>query len=403
VLVIDRSTGTVKALDPGLALIGTTTLPTTADPLGIAVNPAGTLAAVTNFLNKRVDFLDLTVSPPVVALPSVSTALLDPEDLVFSPDGACLLISDGRPGYVASINVASRTLVTSLTTVQSQAVEFIPYNPNNIVLTADQVGNKIHVLTLGAGCVLTDTGTTVATPGDAPKNITALPNGQGALVAHRDGTVGVLSISGSTVGFTGSFVIGTLDIFPPFPSEVQSFVVLGNGSRAYAYQANRGNVEVLNIDASNNVSDSGVGIPISTNSALLGVELIATDGNSVFVSTGTGTSSINVALNQVSHTVAAGAVPTGIAVAGNFQQTVSSLITQLSSPGLGLTPGQISSFTDKLNNVLASIQQGLNKQAINQLNAFINSINAWLKVGNISGPAAATLIAAANAIITLLG
>jgi DNA-binding beta-propeller fold protein YncE len=66
VLVADRSTGTVAALDPGLTPIGTATLPTSADPLGIAVNPAGTLAAVANFLTQRVDFLDLTVSPPVV-------------------------------------------------------------------------------------------------------------------------------------------------------------------------------------------------------------------------------------------------------------------------------------------------------------------------------------------------
>jgi DNA-binding beta-propeller fold protein YncE len=318
VLVADRSTGTVAVLDPGLTPIGTATLPASADPLDIAVNPARTLAAVANFSSSRVDFLDLTVSPPVVALPSVSTALLEPEDVVISPDGACLLISDGRPGYVASINVASRTLVTSLTTVQSQAVEFIPNNPNNIVLTADQVGNKIHVLTLGAGCSLTDTGVTVAAPGSAPKNITALPDGQRALVAHRDGTVGVLRIDGSTVSFTSSFVIGILKADPPYTSEVQSFAVLGNAGRAYAYQANKGNVEVLNIDASDNVSDSGVSIPVPINSAFLGVELIGTDGNHVFVSTGTGVSSINVANNRMTSTVVTGSAPTGIAVTGSF-------------------------------------------------------------------------------------
>lgn len=317
VLVADRSTGTVAALDPGLTPIGTATLPTTADPLGIAVNPAGTLAAVTNFLAERVDFLDLTVSPPAVTGSSVSTTL-SPEDLVFSPDGACLLISDGRPGTVASIDVTNRTLVTSLTGVQSQAVEFIPNNANNVVLTADQVGNVIHVLTLGAGCTLTDTGVTVATPGDSPKNITALPDGKRALVAHRDGTVGVLMISGSTVSFTSSFVLGLLDASPPFPSEVQSFAVLGNGGRAYAYQANKGNVEVLNIDALDNVTDSGVSIQVPTNSALLGVELIATDGNHVFVSTHTGVLSINVASNRVTSTVVTGLVPTGIAVTGSF-------------------------------------------------------------------------------------
>jgi hypothetical protein len=331
VLAIDRSTGTVAALSPGLIPIGTVALPVPADGFGIAVNTAGTLAAVTNFSSNRVDFLDLTVSPPVVSGSSVSTVLttapfvaLFPEDLVFSPDGACLLVSDGIPGYVASIDVTNRTLVTSLTTVQSQAVEFIPNNSNNIVLTADRSGNLIHVLTLGTGCALNDTGTAIATPGDAPINITGLPNGQRALVAHRDGTVGVLSISGSTVSFSSSFVIGTQAASSPFPSRVQSIAVLPNGSRAYAYQsgatgATAGKVEVLNIDASNNVTDSGIGIAVGPNSGFLGVELIATDGNHVFVSTTSGVSSIGVMSNKVASTVVTGSVPTGIAVSGSFR------------------------------------------------------------------------------------
>jgi hypothetical protein len=83
-------------------------------------------------------------------------------------------------------------------------------------------------------------------------------------------------------------------------------------------------------------------------------------------------------------------------------QMVSSLITLLSSPSLGLTSGEISSLTDKLNNVLASIQAGLNKQAINQLNAFLSSVQSSLKTGKISASTAATLTAAANAIIAVL-
>jgi DNA-binding beta-propeller fold protein YncE len=203
----------------------------------MAVNPTATLAAVSNFNSNRVDFLDLTVSPPVVSGASVSTVIsagppevaLFPEDLVFSSDGACLIVSDGIPGFVASIDVAGRTLVTSLTSLESQAVEFVPNNANNLVLSADRDGNAIHVLTLGAGCVLTDTGTALTTPGSGPINITALPNGLRALVGHREGTVGILSISGATVSFSGSFVLGTLDNAAPFPQ--QSAVVRGPPQR----------------------------------------------------------------------------------------------------------------------------------------------------------------------------
>ena len=85
-------------------------------------------------------------------------------------------------------------------------------------------------------------------------------------------------------------------------------------------------------------------------------------------------------------------------------QAVTNLINLMSNPssGLGLTTGQSNSLTDKLNNVLASIQAGLNDQAINQLQAFINSVQSSQKTGKISAQTASTLIAAANAIIAML-
>ena len=81
---------------------------------------------------------------------------------------------------------------------------------------------------------------------------------------------------------------------------------------------------------------------------------------------------------------------------------VSNLITQLSDPGLGLTGGQVNSLTDKPQNALASIEAGQNKQAVNQLNAFIKSVESSLKTGKMSAQAGDTLINAANAIIAIL-
>ena len=77
-------------------------------------------------------------------------------------------------------------------------------------------------------------------------------------------------------------------------------------------------------------------------------------------------------------------------------------VDQLSDPDLELTQGQINSLTEKLLNALASIEQGANKQAVNQLNAFVNSVGSWLKNGRVSSDTASTLIAAANAIIAVL-
>src|SRR6185437_8875586 len=82
--------------------------------------------------------------------------------------------------------------------------------------------------------------------------------------------------------------------------------------------------------------------------------------------------------------------------------SVTSLIGAIANPSLQLTTGQISSLTDKLNNVLASIQAGQDKQAINQLKAFISSVQSSVKTGKISAQTGTTLVNAANAIIAAL-
>jgi hypothetical protein len=81
---------------------------------------------------------------------------------------------------------------------------------------------------------------------------------------------------------------------------------------------------------------------------------------------------------------------------------VSNLISLVFNPTTGLTFGQISSFTDKLNNALASIQAGLNKQAINQLNAFIVSVQTAEKNNKVNVATGTELITAAQAIIAQL-
>jgi probable HAF family extracellular repeat protein len=79
------------------------------------------------------------------------------------------------------------------------------------------------------------------------------------------------------------------------------------------------------------------------------------------------------------------------------------VLTQLlSDPALALTDGQVNSLTDKLTNAFNSIRQGFNKQAINQLTALINSVQTWVKNGKITSTTAATLTAAAKAIIAVL-
>jgi hypothetical protein len=416
VLVANKSVGNVLVFNDSLTTqTATITLPSTADPIGIALNPAGTLAAVTNFSNNRVDFLDLTVNPPALSGSSVSTTSgglsVFPEDAAFSADGKCLVMSDGRPfvagtGIVGSINVTTRTLVSLVTATESEAVGIFP---NNLVLMADLQEDKIHALTLGADCSLT-AGTDIAMPaGSGPRNITSFASGQGALVSNSDGTVGVLSISGATVTLVTSLNLPGASAGSVSTGRVQSILLNPSGTFAYAFQCKAGNIEALTIDSSNNVADSGTGIAVSPSACFLGVPQLASDGSHLFVSTNPASTPDNTvsgitSINLVDNTIVGSVTitdPNGIAATG-AASLVSKLIILLSNPGLGLTSGQISSLTDKLNNVLASIVAGLDKQAINQLNAVLHSVQAAAKTGNMSGSTATTLVAAVNAIIALL-
>ena len=81
---------------------------------------------------------------------------------------------------------------------------------------------------------------------------------------------------------------------------------------------------------------------------------------------------------------------------------VMNLVTLVNGTELGLTVGQVNGLTDKLNNILASISAGLNKQATNQLRSFVSSVESAHKTGKMLASTAATLVAAANAIIALL-
>ena len=83
-------------------------------------------------------------------------------------------------------------------------------------------------------------------------------------------------------------------------------------------------------------------------------------------------------------------------------ELVENLIDVVFDPATGLTTGQVNSLADKLTNALASINAGLVKQALNQLNSFISSVQVAVKTGKLSSGTGAALIAEANGIISLL-
>lgn len=78
------------------------------------------------------------------------------------------------------------------------------------------------------------------------------------------------------------------------------------------------------------------------------------------------------------------------------------VIDSLSDPQYVLTHGAANALTDKLGSARTSIQMGLFKQAINQLNEVLKKIQTAVSSGNISFATGTALTAAVNAIIATL-
>jgi DNA-binding beta-propeller fold protein YncE len=66
-------TGNVSVIAPNLT-VTTVSLAAGSIPVDIAANPAGTLAAIADLNGPSIQFLDLTMNPPILSGPSVSVA-----------------------------------------------------------------------------------------------------------------------------------------------------------------------------------------------------------------------------------------------------------------------------------------------------------------------------------------
>ena len=249
-----------------------------------AINPAGTLAAVSNNLTGFASFYNLTVNPPVPFGPPVTPA---GGDLVFSLDGGCLLA--GLNGSVFAFDAVARALRSSIPGVTASGVAV---TAPNFVLVGDNVTHRVRVLAITPwpACALADTGSSLVVSGASgdPYFVAVTPNGLRVLVANAfAGTVLVL-------GFTGPALapMNTIPLSSPL-----AITVLPNGTKAYVYHA--GGVRVLDIDGSNNVTDTGIDIPAGGGATGQGARQIVTDGTSVFLTTATGVGVIDVATNKI--------------------------------------------------------------------------------------------------------
>lgn len=279
-------------------------------------------------------------------------------------------------------------------------VGYPQFRDNTIFLERD-MNQKRHLAILGLLACLATTVSAI-TPSEPPD----YPGG----VSLSDPNVGTLDPGANTVSGTlsGSCNVGDCNPGDGLHGDTQdSFLV----TVPTGYQVTSLTVTTSSVTGPTNFSASFE----LRNSSLAVVQftpflspLNGTTANLLSTPAGAGTYVISVYGQQAS---AAGAYSLNWTVTMNLAPNVvlppdaiTNLINLINNPysGLVLTQGQVNSLTTKLNNALTSVLAGQNKQAINQLNAVVSSVQTYLKTGKISAQDANTLTVAATAIITSL-
>jgi hypothetical protein len=271
----------------------------------------------------------------------------------------------------------------------------------------------VGTATVADGDYIAASGTLTFQPGETTKTVTVLANGDTKVESDETFTVVLSDPANATID--NGAATGTIlndDVADTTPPRVVSI------TRASANPTSAASVS-WTVTFSENVTGvdpSDFALPTA---GVTGAFITSVTGtNTVYTvtaNTGTGSGTLALKLGDDDSVRDAANNPLGGPNPGNGNfagevytidkspaTLVKNLIALVSSPDLGLKSGQINSLTDKLNNALTSIQQGLYKQAINQLEAFISDVQNAQKTGRMNSETSSTLIAAANAIVATL-
>jgi outer membrane autotransporter protein len=162
-------------------------------PAGVAVSPNGTRAYVTNFAGNTVSVID-TATNTVVGVPITVGA--NPNAVAFSPDGTRAYVTNQNGGSVSVINTATNTVVTTLIGFNS---------PRWVAVSPD--GTRAYVTNPGSNTVSvidTATNTAVNLSGfNSPVGVVFSPDGTRAYVTNSiGGNVSVIDTATNTVLLT---------------------------------------------------------------------------------------------------------------------------------------------------------------------------------------------------------
>lgn len=290
-IVANRSGRDVRIVDvPTLSV--TATVPIGSDVIDVATTLDGSTAVVSSFGARRLTFLDLLTDPPTVT-GSVSVPLLAEDVDIACTSTGIALIADGNIGApIISVDIDTQTIISVLDLpVTAHGIDVTP--DGSLALVNAFNNNLIRLVNVSPTGILTDTGISVPV-GSGPLNVTVSPNGRRALVAHwSSNNVAVLEIAGGTVTFLENISLS---------SRSQSIAFTPIGDKAYVYHEGVGQVSVLDVDANDNVIDSGIRISgVGTALSFFGVDQITVtgDGRTLLVRSTGNVSVIDIDTNSI--------------------------------------------------------------------------------------------------------
>ena len=244
--------------------------------LDVVVTSDGHYALVTNFVEEKVYFIDLS-NPTNPSLAGSVDIGFRAEDIAITPDNKYALVTDGSGiQQIALIDISSMSLKTTYTLSDNLTATCVATNGNLVVICAYDNNSLIYGQFDPDNVISSENIITT----NRPINATFSPDGQTLLVANAlNASISVFQASGSTITPGTPSTIGV----PDYP---QSIAFSPDGTKAYLVSVGPSldNLSWLQINGPGNVSlgEAGVAELLSdVNGYLYGVDVLAItpDGN----------------------------------------------------------------------------------------------------------------------------
>lgn len=259
---------TLNVINPfTLSIESSVPLPTTAssEPREVVVSGDGSTALVTvghsTLDQKKLIFVDLKPDPPVVitSITPPFSNIIDDVVLGCARPDIALVSGIGTGPDAISVNLASQSIIGTLTAPISERLVILP--PAGVHVLGRSGFSSLALVTLDQNGFFFDTGTTLHALTFGNRGLVVSPNGQIGLFPSQSGGdepvepfVNVVDIDAvPTLTFRDEIIFPTLSFAGP-----HSVTFNTDGTKVYLLLAEAKDLGLLNVDGSNNVTDSGL-------------------------------------------------------------------------------------------------------------------------------------------------